>query len=283
MPFLTVPNAVLKYEVHPSTPAPELPLLVLIHGGNGSGDIFQNAAIALQDTFRVCFYDRRGFTRSALTGPQDYSTGSARLATDTDDVRALIEQLNKDTEFKNAFIFGNSSGAVVALETLTRHAGIIALCLAHETPAAHPRSDREAVMEVQRSIYDIYRKQGHIAAMAEFQKYVHADKDSGFGTGADPRENPYFMGNLLYWFEREVLGYIDHEFDLSTLRQEKMRLVLVNGKGSYHDSPQILCNEALERELGSEIVMFEGGHISYKVDPEKFAEDVKRTVKTRQG
>ncbi|MHB8599982.1 MAG: alpha/beta fold hydrolase [Ktedonobacteraceae bacterium] len=61
--------------------------------------------------YQVVTYDRRGFSRSHLEGSQDYDH---RLSADTDDVRRLIEHLTD----KPATVFGNSSGAIVALEVL---------------------------------------------------------------------------------------------------------------------------------------------------------------------
>jgi hypothetical protein len=43
--------------------------------------------------YTVVTYDRRGFSRSYLEGPQDYEH---RLETDADDVRSLIEHLMKE-------------------------------------------------------------------------------------------------------------------------------------------------------------------------------------------
>src|SRR5579859_2010991 len=104
MSTLKVPGAQLYYEVTGSGP-----LLILIPGASGTGESFRPLARELIARYQVVTYDRRGFSRSHLDGPQDYEH---RLATDADDARCLIESLSD----QSAIVFGNSSGALVALE-----------------------------------------------------------------------------------------------------------------------------------------------------------------------
>ncbi|PVH99193.1 alpha/beta-hydrolase [Periconia macrospinosa] len=281
MPLLSVSHAQIYYELYPSSPAPHLPLLLLIHGGNGGLDVFRPVAAVLETHFRVCIYDRRGFSRSPITGPQDYRSGEARLNTDADDARALIEHLNQHTSntddakpLPGAVVLGNSSGAIVALHVLTRHPDVVTTLVAHEPPVTTLLPDREAWAARQQVIYDIYRQHGHVAAMGEFRKMVHADSDPGFVT-TGTEENPYFVGNIIYWFEREVLPYVHSELKLDALEKAKNKLVLVNGKETHVETPQYLCNVELGKRLGLEVKMFEGGHLAFKVDPEVFAKDLR--------
>ena len=85
MSTLKVPDAQLYYEV-----SGDGSLLILIPGAKGEGDIFRQVARELAARYQVVTYDRRGFSRSKLDGPQDYDY---RLDTDADDVRRLIEHL----------------------------------------------------------------------------------------------------------------------------------------------------------------------------------------------
>ncbi|HEX9387216.1 MAG TPA: alpha/beta fold hydrolase, partial [Anaerolineales bacterium] len=109
MSTLTVPGAQLYFEV-----IGDGPLLIMIPGAAGRGEVFRPLVSPLAERYQVVTYDRRGFSRSELDGPQDYDH---RLDTDADDVRHLIEQLTD----KPAVVFGNSSGATVALEVLVRY------------------------------------------------------------------------------------------------------------------------------------------------------------------
>src|SRR2546429_8720630 len=103
---LRVPGAQLFYGV-----GGEGPLLILIPGARGEGEVSRPLAHALAAQYQVVIYDRRGFSQSSLDGPQDYDH---RLDTDADDVRRLIEHLTDQP----ATVFGSSSGAIVALEVI---------------------------------------------------------------------------------------------------------------------------------------------------------------------
>src|SRR5260370_41985842 len=96
MSTLKVPGAQLSYEV-----SGDGPLLILIPGARGEGAVFRQVARTLVTRYQVVIYDRRGFSRSQLDGPQDYEH---RLETDADDVRRLIEHQTSQP----ATVFGNS-------------------------------------------------------------------------------------------------------------------------------------------------------------------------------
>jgi pimeloyl-ACP methyl ester carboxylesterase len=61
MSTLKVPGAQLSYEVEGSGP-----LLILIPGAAGVGEVFHQVARELSARYHVVTYDRRGFSRSQL-------------------------------------------------------------------------------------------------------------------------------------------------------------------------------------------------------------------------
>src|SRR5437588_11092573 len=67
MSTLKVPGAQLYYEV-----SGDGPLLILIPGAKGEGEIFRPLARPLAARYQVVTYDRRGFAQSSLDGAQDY-------------------------------------------------------------------------------------------------------------------------------------------------------------------------------------------------------------------
>ena len=109
MATLAVPGAELYYE----TWGGDGPLLLLIPGGNGDAASFAPLAPLLAAARTVVSYDRRGFSRSPLAGaPSD----DERLGADAEDARSLIDHLGGG----RADVLGSSSGAIVALELLSR-------------------------------------------------------------------------------------------------------------------------------------------------------------------
>ena len=89
-------------------------MLLLIPGGNGDAAPFERAANELAAWYTVVTYDRRGFSRSTLDAPPD---DQRRLETDSNDAIGLLDQLGAPT----AYVLGSSSGAIVALDLITRH------------------------------------------------------------------------------------------------------------------------------------------------------------------
>src|ERR687887_646615 len=115
MSSLEVPGARLYFETHGSGP-----LLVVVPGAKGTADSFNGVRDHLAAHYTVVTYDRRGFSRSRLDGPQD---DDRRLETDADDVRRLIEHVSDEP----ATVFGASSGGVVVLVLMHRPSVVRAL------------------------------------------------------------------------------------------------------------------------------------------------------------
>src|SRR5260370_9150269 len=138
---------------------------MLIPGAAGVGEVFRPLAHALSAQCQVVTYDRRGFPRSSLDGPQDYDY---RLSTDADDVRRLIEHLTDQP----ATVFGNSSGAIVALEVLTQYPERVQTVVAHEPPVVLLLPDAAKWLAFFDGIYDTYRKDGVPKAMPHLRDFV---------------------------------------------------------------------------------------------------------------
>ena len=66
MSVLEVPGARLYYETHGSGP-----LMLVAPGASGGAHIFKRVTDHLAAHSTVVTYDRRGFSRSQLDGPQD--------------------------------------------------------------------------------------------------------------------------------------------------------------------------------------------------------------------
>ncbi|KAL6251868.1 hypothetical protein RBB50_002078 [Rhinocladiella similis] len=192
MPYLEVEAAKLYYETVGSGP-----LFLCIHGGNGSGDIWKGLAEELKGQHKVVYYDRRGFSRSILTGAQDYAH---RLDTDADDARKLIEHLTRDGN-PRATVIGNSSGAIVSLALLTRHPSVIKNLIPHEPPALALLPDREELFSRQKGLYEIYRKSGVIPAMADFFDFIkYGEEGQMILSGLKNVTDPLVLYNTMYWF-----------------------------------------------------------------------------------
>lgn len=259
MGFLDVPGAQLAYETRGSGP-----LLLMIPGASGTGGAFTMVADELAAHYTVATYDRRGFSRSHLTGAQDEAR---RLETDADDVQRLIAHLSNEP----AIVFGSSSGGIVALEVLTRHASVVRTLIAFEPPAMRLLPDGQQWVDFFSQVYDIYRQAGIEPALATFREHTFAVTDRQLMTQATTRKDPTTRrADATYWFERELRHYPAVWLDQAALTAHVDRVVPAAGEES-RGYPCYEVTVALGRQLGRNVLELPGGHVGYVAHPAAFA------------
>ncbi len=262
MSTLTVPGATLYYEVSGNGP-----LLMMIAGSAGTGQVFGPLVAPLAERYQVVTYDRRGFSRSQLDGPPD---DDRRLDTDADDVRRLIEQLTD----KPAIVFGNSSGAIVALKVLSAYPERVRTVVAHESPVVTLLPDAAKWLAFFDGVYETHRQSGVTRAMHEFATGVLGKGDSQLmARRMQLHTNEQNSANARYWMEHELRQYPRYEPNLEALAAHKQQLVLAGGRESQD---QMTCqpNKALAHKLGLEMVNLPGGHLGFMAYPAGFATEL---------
>ena len=259
MSTLNVSGAQLFYERSGNGP-----LLVLIPGASGTGESFRPLAPHLISQYQVVTYDRRGFSRSHLDGPQDYDH---RLATDADDVRRLIEHLTD----QQAIVFGSSSGAIVTLEVLTQSPEWVQTVVVHEPPVVSLLPDAAKWWAFFDRVYDSSRKNGISKAMHQFVSMVAGKEDHQVIERAMTQQaNEYTKANAAYWMEHELRQYPRVELDLAVLAAHARQILLVGGRDAQ-DKVSYQSNKALARQLGLDLVDVPGGHVGFMAYPTEFA------------
>ncbi|WP_327582338.1 alpha/beta hydrolase [Nonomuraea sp. NBC_00507] len=256
MSMLEVPGARLYYESHGRGP-----LMLLITGAPGVADVYRAVTQQLAARYTVAIYDRRGFSRSLLEGPQDYDR---RLETDADDAHRLIEHLDAGP----AIVFGASSGATVALELLARHPSAVRTLIPHEPPAMRLLSDGDKWIGFFSEIYDLYRRSGSEAAMTMFRERTFASSDHQHMANA-PRND----ANAAYWFEHELRQYPPAPIDVAALAAHADRITPAAGRES-RGHPCYEATMELGRRLGRDVVELPGGHIGFLTDTSAFAAEL---------
>jgi pimeloyl-ACP methyl ester carboxylesterase len=167
MGTLAVEGAQLYYEVRGSGP-----LLLMIPGASGSADAFKAAADCLARHLTVVTYDRRGFSRSPIdrSCPQD---DIRRLQTDVDDAACLLTRVRNGP----AIVFGSSSGAIVALELLVRHATHVRSLVPHEPPLVKLLADGQRWIAFFLALYQQYLAAGPEQALHTFRDQLLSESD----------------------------------------------------------------------------------------------------------
>ena len=266
MSTLHVPGARLHYETRGSGP-----LLLMIPGATGSADAFNAVANHLSEHLQVVTYDRRGFSRSVLNGPQNYEL---RLDTDADDALALIEHSGAE----RASVFGSSSGAIVALQLLTRHPSAVRTVIACEPPLVKQLSNGQEWLDVFLRLHGLYRQSGIQAALQEFREQVLTRSDrQPLARATDETNRSQAVANTLYWLEHELRQYPAVEIDIERLTTHVARIHLAVGRESAgypaHDSTVVLADR-----LGTDVIALRGGHLGFVSQPAEFARELSDTL-----
>lgn len=273
MPDLEVPGATLHYQINGQGP-----ILLTISGANGSFEIWHPLMQHLKNFFTIISYDRRGFSRSYLSGVQDYSH---RLERDADDAAALIKHCSPD---QPAIVLGSSSGAIVAMKLLLRHPDLIETTIFHEPPAVQLNPDYLELKEGIEAIYTTYRRSGVPPAIEQFCKYAQLDEmeSAGFQHSVDPRFGTHVRGNVMYWFERE-LSYPFVDFKPEMFEKYKAKMVLLCGQMTNKEAFHFRASENLAGALGLRLELVAGAHPGYASHAEEFAEDFMGVLKEKEG
>lgn len=260
MSGLKVDGAQLYYESRGTGP-----LLVVVPGSRGEAGTYLPLATELQARYQVVTYDRRGFSRSELRGPQDYDR---RLSADTDDLRVLIAHLTDEP----AMVFGHSSGAVIALELLTGHPSLVRTVVAHDPPVVNLLPDAAEWHEFFGDVYNTYATAGIPPAMRQFTTRCFSDVDRRaiHRYVMQPATNPFLKANVSYWMEHELRQYAAAEPDIDALAAHTTNLVLASGRES-RGQLMYRTTEALAGQLGLEVREVPGGHFGCVLDPAEFA------------
>ena len=271
---LTVPGAVLTYDVRTNDSSTEPALLIIGSPMGASG--FGTLANHFPDR-TVVTYDPRGAERSKRTDAASESTPDEHA----DDLHRLISALGG----KPVDIFASSGGAVNALALVAKHSEQVRTLVAHEPPASQELPDREAALAANVDIHETYERSGFGPAMAKFIALVSQEGPIPAGFADRPAPDPAAFGlpteddgarndPLL---GQNMISCSHYQLAFDALRAAPTRIVI--GVGA--ESKRMIAGRAalaVAERLGTTPVAFPGGHDGFlggeygrTGDPEAFA------------
>jgi len=258
--------------------------LLMIPGGGGDGGAYAAVADLLSDEFKVITYDRRANARSTMHDPHHFD-----ISQQSRDAVAIIHAASEDS----AVIFGNSSGAVIALDIAKTQPQAAMAIVAHEPPLVHIHPDREKWERFFRSVYNTAFRFGNIAAMLRFSFGIAVPFDYSFGKAvmavraarkarALSRE-PYRdqKETIEFFLKQEMIPVTNYEPDIETIKGNGVKVVMAAGKRSlerkrfYAETASILA-----KRLGCEFIEFPGHHGSFVEIPAEWSATLRQTLRT---
>lgn len=272
MSLLEVPGARLHYEASGNGPA-----IVMVPGSSGTGEAFKGLAEQLAPYYTAVVYDRRGFSRSQLEGPQDYDY---RLATDAEDLLRLAEHVSGEP----AIILGVSSGAIIALEALVLagDSSAIRTIVPYEPPAVRQLRDGQKWLDFFSELYDVYRRSGIPSAQKMFAERCFAETDRQVLAQLRQRgDNERVVANARYWFEHELRQYPRADLDIDALRARASHIIPMAGRMS-HGYPCYQVAAVLSEKLGRDLIEMPGGHLGSVGQPAEFAREFMHALERAQ-
>ena len=283
---LHVPGAELTYDVREDAASAHAPLMLIGTPMGASG--FQTLSSYFTDRTLIT-YDPRGSERSTRTDGRIENT----VAEHADDVHRVIEAVGGDP----VDLFASSGGAVNALALVAAHPKDVRVLVAHEPADFAVLPDREQALGAVRHMADIYQQKGFGPAMATFIAITShkgpipaefasmpAPDPAAFGMPAGDdgkRDDPLFA--------RNTIAVSHYEPDYDALRRASTRIVMAVGAASAGQLTD-RATRAIAEKLGSEVVVFPGGHGGFNAsewdptaDPGAFAAKLREVLTSSTG
>jgi pimeloyl-ACP methyl ester carboxylesterase len=261
--------------------------LLMIPAAGGDGDYYAAMADILCDECKVITYDRRANARSTMNDPQNFE-----ISQQSRDAVAVLKAAGETS----AFVFGNSSGAVIALDMAATQPQAVRAVVAHEAPV--PRVLPEAA-NWQRFFAAVYltafRFGSYLAALrfmlginVPIQKLSRAQMKSNEYTknrreaSSEPRLSDKVAMEVLT--KMELLPVTNYLPDVKRIKANGVKVIIGVGEwGLERKTWYVQAAKTLAERLGCELVIFPGHHGSYMDMPDEFAAVLRDILHKAEG
>ena len=244
--------------------------LLMIAGGSGDAGFYTYVADILSDEYQIITYDRRGNSRSTRNEPINFE-----VSREARDAVAVLHAVGH----KSAYVFGNSGGAIFALEMARSHPEAIRAVVVHEPPTIRVLPDSKKWQKFFACVYKMTFTYGEQLAIFKFNFSLSIPFSAFKSVPKDFQERVSKSNNNGYLLKYEMLPGVNYMPDIEKIKINGVKVILAAGsrtleKGSYYGrTAPILANM-----LGCKMVTFPGHHISYFDIPKEWAETLRKVL-----
>lgn len=253
--------------------------LLMIPAAGGDARRYSFVANILSNEYKVITYDRRGNSRSTKNNPQNFE-----VSQQSRDAVAVLSAAGETS----AFVFGNSSGAVIALDMAKTQPQAIRAIVAHEPPITRVHPDASKWQRFFASVYWMTFRFGVPIAMFRFVLGIGlpllsiAKATRDLEKNQDP--NVKSKDNNDFFAKQELLPVINYMPDVELIRKNGVKVFMAAGKMSL-DKKRFYAQTVpiLAQLLGCEMVTFPGHHASYLDMPDEWAATLRSVLHKASG
>jgi pimeloyl-ACP methyl ester carboxylesterase len=258
------------------------PPVLLIAGGGGDGKWYTLVANILSDEYKVITYDRRANARSTMNYPDNFD-----IHQQSRDAAEVIRAAGETS----AIVFGNSSGAVVALDMAITQPQAVRAVVVHEPPLTLMHQNTNKWKKFFAKVYLTSFRMGGSMAMFRFLIGIGLIKTTIQSAKAVKVINNFIgeedavekristSDGAEYFAKQELLQVTNYYPDLEKLKENGVKVFLAAGKMSL-DKKRFYAQTVpkLAEKIGCEMVVFPGHHGSFMDMPEEWAATLRRIL-----
>ncbi len=245
--------------------------LLMIPPAGGDGWQYSYVADILADEYKVILYDRRANARSTMNIPQNFE-----ISQQSRDAVAVLHAAGETS----AFVFGNSSGAVIALDMAKTQPQAIRAVVVHEAPVPRVLPNARKWQRFFAAVNLTAFRFGASLAALQFmlgvnlpvRQLINATKgiNQHMAQSTEPYSSPKMAAEVLT--KLELLPVTNYLPDVARIKQNGVRVILAVGKwGLDRKAWYVEAAQILTGQLGCELVTFPGHHGSFMDMPVEWA------------
>jgi pimeloyl-ACP methyl ester carboxylesterase len=245
--------------------------LLMIPPAGGDGWQYSYVADILAAEYKVITFDRRANARSTMNFPQNFE-----MSQQSRDAVAVLHAVGE----QSAIIFGNSSGAQIALDMAKTHPDAVQAVVAHEAPAARVHPNARKWQRFFAKVYATAFRFGSSVAALRFMLGVQLpvrrmiQATAGVNRHRKESAEPYLSDKQAtnVFVKQELLPVTNYLPDFERIKRNKVKMfVAVSEYGLKRQAWYARVAQIIAEKLDCELITFPGHHRSFLDMPDEFS------------